>query len=235
MTHPPAGPSKSQANRAGKIIRADLRREVVEPGRLDEAFLVLLAFRAAHQYPLIKATVGLRSIVKTEGCRVEVSQRLKRGPTIVNKISRESTLPLGNMQDIGGCRAVLANVDELRRVERRLKKNRPPLNVYDYIAIPRSSGYRGVHVIVEYDGRKIEVRLRTPAMHEWAIAIERLGGRLQEDLKSGRGPSEVLELMGVISEAMALEERGATVDDALASRIEQLHAKAQPWLGGTAS
>lgn len=235
MPHPSPGPTKSQVNRAGRTIRAAMRGDAVEGDQFLEAYRVLLAFRAAHQYPLVKATMGLRSMVRTEGCRVEVSQRLKRAPTILDKIHREPTLQLGNMQDIGGCRAVLANVDELRRVERRLKRNRPPVHTSDYIASPRASGYRGVHVVVEYDNRRIEVQLRTPAMHEWAIAVERLGGRLQEDLKSGRGPTELLELMEAISAAMALEEQGVTVDDGLALRVQELRARAQPWLGGTAS
>lgn len=70
------------------------------------------------------------------------------------------------MQDIGGCRAVLASIDEVRRVEARLRKSRPPVGYSDYVTTPRSSGYRGVHLVVVYDGRRIEVQLRTLVMHE---------------------------------------------------------------------
>jgi putative GTP pyrophosphokinase len=235
VPYPTGGPSKSQANRAGRIVRAALRGEAVDEERLHAALDVLYAFRAAHQYPLTKATMGLRSMVKTEGCRVEVSQRLKRAVTIMNKLYREPTMQLGNMQDIGGCRAVLADIDELRRVERRIRKRRPPVEAYDYVTAPRSSGYRGVHLVVLYDNRRIEVQLRTPAMHAWAIAVERLGGRLQEDLKSGIGPQPVLDLLEAVSEAMALEERDERVDDALTSRIDDLRARAAPWIGGRTS
>ena len=69
-------------------------------------------------------------------------------------------MQLANMQDIGGCRSVLRSIDEVRRVQRRLVRNRPPIRVTNYIDEPRDSGYRGVHVIVEYDGRAIEVQLR---------------------------------------------------------------------------
>lgn len=200
--------------------------------KADEAMAVLLAYRAVHQVPLTKATMGLRSMVKTAGCRVDVSQRLKRASTILDKLQREPTMQLGNMQDIAGCRAVLADVDEVRRVERRLRKTRPPLDVTDYITAPRESGYRGVHVIVAYDERAIEVQLRTRVMHEWAIAVERLGGRLDEDLKSGRGPKPVLALLSVISEAMALEEEGRPVEDDLLSEMDRLRAAARPWIGG---
>lgn len=203
---------------------------------LQAAFRTMFRRRAAHQYSLAKATMGLRSMVRTEGCPVEVSQRLKRAVTIVNKLVREPTLALATMQDIGGYRALFGTVAELRRVEHRLKKNRPPLRYSDYIVEPRSSGYRAVHVVVQYpdewaEHRAIEVQLRTRSMHEWAIAVERLSGQHRVDLKSGQGPAELLNLLGVVSEAMALEEAGKPVPDELMKRITELRAAAVPYLG----
>ena len=80
----------------------------------------------------------------------------------------------------------------------------------------------------------IEVQLRARVMHSWAIAVERLGGRLQEDLKSGKGPIEVLEFLGAVSEAMAIEECGDDVDANLIGEINRLRVRAGQWLGGTA-
>jgi ppGpp synthetase/RelA/SpoT-type nucleotidyltranferase len=146
-------------------------------------------------------------------------------------------MALSTMQDIGGCRAVLDSIEEVRRVEQRLRKNRPPLRVRDYIATPRSSGYRGVHVIITYpdylgQDRAIEVQLRTQTMHEWAITVERWGGRLQHDLKSGEGPPQVLDLFSSISEAMAIEEEGGTVSEDLLDQMRALRARAVPYLTG---
>jgi len=229
-------PSKSQVNKAGRTLRYWARGEPVDADELDAARTVLLAYRAGHQYALGKATMDLRSMVKTEGCAVEVSQRLKRVPTIIDKLRREPTLALANMQDIGGCRSVLQGIPELRRVQRRLAKNRKPIRVNDYITDPRLSGYRGVHVIVEYDHRMIEVQLRTRVMHEWAVTVERLSGRLHADLKSSEGPEEVLLLLGLISEAMAAEEEGETVTQATLDKMGELRTAALPFLtGGTQS
>lgn len=141
-------------------------------------------------------------------------------------------MQLSTMQDIGGCRAVLETVEQVRRVERRLRKNRPPYRVADYITDPRVSGYRGVHVIVDYDGRSIEVQLRTRVMHEWAIAVERFSGRIGRDLKSGIGPQPVLDWLSAVSEAMATEERGATVSPEFADTIVTLRGRAVPYLQG---
>lgn len=227
-----AAPSKSQVNKAGKTLRALTRGDLVANAAHREAMKTLWAHRAAYQYPLQKATMGLRSMVKTERCQVEVSQRLKRVPTIIDKLHREPTMQLANIQDIAGCRSVLDTVDEVRRVQHRLIRNRPPLRVNDYITTPRSSGYRGVHVIVQYDGRAVEVQLRTRVMHEWAITVERLSGRMHVDLKSGIGPDPVLDLLRAISSAMALEEVGETVDDALLAHIDTLRQAALPFLTG---
>ncbi len=211
-----------------------MRKEPVTEAALVEAIVAVQEFRAAHRVPLTKANMGLRSMVTSEGCRVEVTQRLKRLRTIFEKVGiRETTLPLWSMQDIAGCRAVLDSVDEVRRVQKRLMKNRPPVRVDDYVAAPKASGYRSVHVIVRYDERTIEVQLRTRVMHDWAVAVERLGGRLDVDLKGGIGPPEVLSLWGASSGAMAIEEAGGTDANALEGRIDRLRQDALPYLGGS--
>jgi hypothetical protein len=69
-------------------------------------------------------------------------------------------------------------------------------------------------------------------MHEWAITVERLSGRMHVDLKSSMGPDPVLDLLRVISSAMAREEAGETVDDALLARINTLRQTALPFLAG---
>lgn len=123
------------------MLRRWARGELLSSDDHDRALAVLLDHRADHRVPLTKATMGLRSVVRSEQCVVEVSQRLKRVPTILDKLVREPTMQLANMQDIGGCRAVLNSIDEVHRVRRRLGKNRPPLRVSDYIArhVPRGT------------------------------------------------------------------------------------------------
>jgi len=202
---------------------------------ISAALDVLVAHRAAHAMPLRKADMGLRSMVRSEGADIEVSQRLKRLPKIVEKLGREPTLSLAKMQDIAGCRAVLNSIDEERRVQARLVAHRPPISVSDYVATPRSSGYRGVHVIVEYDGRPVEVQLRTRVMHEWAITVERVSARIAVNLK-GDGEHAVQQLLQAASEAMAIEERGGTVGGSLMERMEELRRRAAPYLepGGRA-
>lgn len=146
-------------------------------------------------------------------------------------------MDLARMQDIGGCRAVLDDVGELRQVQRRLEAGNGFVKVTDYIMNPRDSGYRGVHVIMEYSDRdttslrRIEVQLRTRVMHDWAIAVEQLSSRMGGDLKSGIGPQEVLTWLSLVSEAMAIEETGETVPAALVGRLDLARAAAGQYVG----
>ena len=117
-----------------------MRRETILDSEPETAIRVALRYRTAHQLPLTKANNGLRSMVRTEGCQVEVCQRLKRFRTILDKLVREPNLPLSSMQDIAGVSAVLNSIDEARRVEARPKHNRPVVGYSDYISSPRKSG-----------------------------------------------------------------------------------------------
>jgi len=226
--------TKAQVNKAGRTIRGKMRGEPVSQDDFQWALGMLRKFRAAHRIPLTKATMGLRSAVVAQGCRMEVTQRLKRATTILDKLVREPTMAFSTMQDIGGCRAVLGTLDEVRQVQQRLMKRggRFPERIYDYISTPRESGYRGVHAIVQYDNRKIEIQLRTRVMHEWAIYVELLSAQLQFDLKGAQGPREVLEWLEAVSRAMALEEKGIVVDRALVDQISELRETGTTYLEG---
>ena len=224
-------PSNSQVKKAGRTFRRVGRGEDVPSDELEAAVAVVQAFRRAHAGPLATANNGLRSMVRTEGCRVEVTQRLKRFVTIYDKVKREPTLDLSRMQDIGGVRAVLDSIEEIRRVESRLRRTRPVRGYADYVTTPRESGYRGVHVIVDYGGRQIEVQLRTRAMHAWALTVENQTSRIGINLKRD-GTHDIQLLMAEISKAVALEEVGTPVPGDLLSEIDRLRKLALPHLEG---
>lgn len=235
---PVSAPSNSQVNKAGKTLRRWFRGDAEHRnGHLDEAVAArdtVEAFRAAHAAPLVTANNGLRSMLRSEDCPVEVSQRLKRMNTIIDKVVyREPTMALAKMQDIGGVRAVVADVDQIHRVEARIRKNREVVGYSDYIAEPRPSGYRGIHVIVRYGqgDRQIEVQLRTRTMHEWAITVERLGGNLGQNFKQD-GDTPVQRFMAAVSEAMAFEERGDEPPIDLVRTIEELRNVVTPLIHG---
>jgi hypothetical protein len=72
---------------------------------------------------------------------------------------------------------------------------------------------------------------RTQVQHEWAITVERVGGRIGADLKSGHGPQEVLGFFEEASRAMAIEESGGTPSEALVSEVRRLRSRAEASMG----
>lgn len=211
-------PSKSQVKKAGSTIRKCMRGDLDDKAAFQHAIEVMDAWRRSHYQPLVTANNGLRSMARTVSVPAEVTQRLKRRQTILDKLKREPTLDLSRMQDFGGCRAVVNDMAELRRLEARLVKNRKPVGYADYTVTPRSSGYRGVHVIVEYQERLVEVQLRTNWMHEWALSAEYYSGLLGENLKQD-GSHPIQLFLASASDIMALR----AVGDPIPSELAELH------------
>ena len=226
--------SKRGIDRAGKLLRDALVGEapVLSGYELEEAAAVVEGFRAAHSVPLLKARMGLRSCVRSEGLEaVEFGQRLKRMPTIIDKLRRLPTMKLSSMQDIGGCRAVFSTQAEVAQVQERFMRNSLRRNgtddaVRDYVTTPRSSGYRGVHVLTRYDGRRIEVQLRTDVQHQWAKLVEELVVLTGVDYKSSDGSEIVHRWLRKLSEGSALTEAGWPVGEGFDQEYDSLYKAA---------
>src|SRR5690348_9890038 len=104
-------------------------------------------------------------------------------------------MKLSQMQDIGGCRAVVASLSDVSRLVKHYKASdmkHKLLNEDDYITAPRKSGYRSYHLIYRYfsdkksshNGLRIEVQIRSQLQHAWATAVETVGTFIRQALKS---------------------------------------------------
>jgi hypothetical protein len=184
---------------------------VDRPGgaRHADAYDVVNEFRSTFQRPLDKVTIQLRRFVGYEcSADVVVAQRLKRLPTTLNKLGRQPSMDVTRMQDIGGCRAVLSTRAEIDAVLGRIGTHWKIADVYNYIDTPKASGYRAMHVVVVRDDRLIEIQLRTPGQHQWAVAVERIAPRIGASVKDGEGPPELLAFFALAARGIALEEAG---------------------------
>jgi hypothetical protein len=193
-------PTKGTIDRAGAyLVGVSNDTAEFDVAKYIEAYEVLDAFRADHQGPMTQVANGLRSIVRT-ATHIDpvVSQRLKRGPRIVRKLTRMDKSNLARLEDIGGCRAVVQNLGELEAVRERIEqaweqRNQQIRRRRDYIAETPPSGYRAAHWVVERGGRRIEVQVRTRLQQQWANAVEIADARLKLTLKDGVGPPSMLE------------------------------------------
>lgn len=144
---------------------------------------------------------------------VEALLRLKLEPTgrpakstesLVEKLRRES-IRLVQVQDIAGCRVVVADMTEQDQLVTRLCSIFPGASVVDRRLNP-SYGYRAVHVIPEIAGKLIEIQVRTSMQHLWAETSERLSDQIDKDLKYGGGPEDFRYLLAESSGVVAQYE-----------------------------
>lgn len=140
---------------------------------------------------------------------------LKRMPRIVEKLHRHPRMRLSQMQDVGGCRAILRDELAIREVLAGIVRNWDVMTVDDYILNPKPDGYRAVHVIVRKSGVPIEVQLRTPGQQDWADEVERLDGLLPVAVKDGEGTPQVVRYLQVLAEIIRTVEAGEVVDNSV--------------------
>jgi hypothetical protein len=170
-----------------------------------------------HHGPLLKQfDVGLRTRLRGIDDLALVGQRLKRTPSIVSKLRKMQTLKLPNMQDIGGIRSVVANMDAVRTLELALKTPDAPFelaNRVDHIANPKNSGYRSLHLVYRNGAPppgngtfQLELQIRTRLQHAWATAVETVDAFQQQALKAGAGRPEWQDYFFWVSGAFAYYE-----------------------------
>ena len=221
--------SKGQVDRAGKVLCRALVGVAPLPSwdEITHATSVVEAYRRAHSIPMLSARMGLQSCIYSEAVGpVELTQRLKRMPTVIDKLRRLETMKLSNMQDIGGCRAVFSSQEEITRVQDRFTSNSRRRNeredkVRDYVANPRDSGYRAVHIWTRYRGHRVEVQLRTELQHRWAELVEDISVLTSIDYKSGDGHRDVHRWLHSLSEAYEMIEN----DEPIPSEFQRDYAE----------
>lgn len=238
--------SRTRVAKAGREvarhIQGGLGSTTIEIKRaLVDDISVINNFRASHAFPLNTFQIALRSKAREIDSNSIVAQRLKRMPTIIDKLRRFPDMNLSRMQDIGGCRAVLETIDgayelaenfESRRVSHILH------NKKDYIQDPKNSGYRGIHLIYKYVSERnntynnlnVEVQIRSRLQHAWATAVETAGMLLKQQLKSSQGEKEWLEFFQYASSAISYIEgtppyHGSMSSPEVTSNLEMLANK----------
>jgi ppGpp synthetase/RelA/SpoT-type nucleotidyltranferase len=145
------------------------------------------------------------AVIKRIADRGEVrSARIKTTQSIAEKLGRES-IRLSQMQDIAGCRVIVANVAEQDRFVQSILTELATSYVTDRREKP-SFGYRAVHVIAEVSGRPVEIQVRTWLQHLWAQISEKLSDVLDSAIKHGGGPELVRGFLAKISEKIAVHE-----------------------------
>jgi ppGpp synthetase/RelA/SpoT-type nucleotidyltranferase len=223
--------SKSAVNRAGNTLRlARSEPSLIAPELKFEATKIVEDFRRGFSYPMEKVNNGLRTWVSQISEPVLVTQRLKRMSQIVHKLERMPTTNLARLEDIGGCRVILNPPEKIDWLVEKINSVWDVVRVHDYVAEPKSSGYRAQHLIVERDEHRIEVQIRTIGQQGWANVVEKIAARYQLPLKDEVGPSEVLEWLRLAAERIALRDQGKLIPASLNKSIDEAMITALLWM-----
>ncbi len=135
-----------------------------------------------------------------------IKSRVKTPVSIYEKLKRKG-VPFSlenienNISDIAGVRAICSFVDDIYMLADCLKKQ-DDVNVLvekDYISVPKDSGYRSLHLIIEVpifltdekEMMKVEVQFRTIAMDFWASLEHKM--KYKKDIENADLISEDLK------------------------------------------
>ena len=210
------GGSKSRVNRAGQNVARNAATE--------EDLEIIDEWRSAHRAVLNTFQAILR--IRTRSTGIVVAQRHKRKSTIFGKLRRFPGMQLARMDDIAGCRLIFKNEKSLIAFRRQLHKARfnhrlrHAPDKYDYITSPKSTGYRGIHDVYEYDvnsaagrelrGLLVEIQYRTLIQHAWATTVEVIGFITESQPKFEQGDSRYQTAMAYASEILARAHESRT-------------------------
>lgn len=200
---------KSKVNGAGAKIRDGIA------SYSDD--IIIEEWRAAHRKVLNTFQEILRR--RTRYSKAMVAQRHKRRNTIYGKLERFPQMQLSRMDDVAGCRIIFPTLEELYSFREELHharfkhQRKNDIDKYDYIKIPKDTGYRGIHDVYSYDvnseagknlkGLLVEIQYRTNIQHAWATAVEVIGFITESQPKFEEGDKRYQKAMALASEILA--------------------------------
>lgn len=228
--------SKNELKKAGKSLSSDLIWSQETHLEHVRVFKIAYDWRNSHAYPLHKVRLELMANIRKGKKKGITAARMKRMASIRRKL-RLLTIKLDQMQDIAGCRAIMQSLPEMRQLIDLFHEGTKSGSIRgdtDYVANPRLTGYRGHHFIIEFkasndneaqfNGRRVEIQIRTKLQHAWSTAVEAVGLVRNEELKSGEGSEDWLRFFALMSSEFAIEEGcpivPGTPDNALERRKE---------------
>lgn len=184
-----------------------------------EIFSIANSWRDSHFLPMRSVRFSVGHHMRALRLKGDMASRPKRIASIRRKL-RESTTNLDTMNDIGGCRAIMADIKGVRSLLASMRDKFPHdihSREFNYIDEPKPDGYRSHHIVFKYrprdadteafEGRRIELQVRTRLQHSWATAVEAVGLFRGQDLKHGKGDQDWLRLFELMSAEFAHVEQ----------------------------
>jgi ppGpp synthetase/RelA/SpoT-type nucleotidyltranferase len=184
--------SKTQIDRLGDRLKKN---------DIEEADLRLLDLYRRSFAPAYEFVVGA---IRKELTLEPTGRPSKTTTSISDKLRRES-IRLTQIQDIAGCRLIVADIATQNTVIQSLSELFEHTAIVDRRERP-SHGYRTVHVIVKIEGVAIEVQVRTLLQQLRAELSEKLSDIFDSSIKYGGGEKLIKTVLDETSSAIAKGE-----------------------------
>jgi len=226
--------SKSTVDRYGALLVSD---EELTDDLFVQCCKVVLNWRSSHAMPLLTFRMHLTKRARKVEPNAIIAQRLKRFSSIMNKLAREPNMKLSQMQDLGGCRAIMSDIDSLQRIYERYRnanddfvQSRGGMKCFNYLEKPKVDGYRGIHLVGRYsaraqkneawNGHRIEIQLRTKLQHAFATTVETVTAFTRSPLKFGGGPEQWRRFFSLMGSALAIREDTPLVEGTPTNHVQ---------------
>lgn len=166
--------SNSQYAKLGDRIRKD----ITNISKSDYEMLQYL--RTSYKEPLSIIFRHIENLAHNIDNNCVCTYRVKRIESIISKLLRFPEMCVNRAEDIAGCRCIMSSDNAVYALYNRILKKQDKLpfeikgKVNDYIANPKHSGYKSLHlnVVLKNDNRRIEIQLRSIEQHNWATLVE---------------------------------------------------------------
>ena len=148
----------------------DLSFKVLNPEARSSIIRRFITLQRETGDVIHKITADIRTELDKAGIEADVFGRAKKPHSIWRKM-KEKELAFSRLSDIYGFRVITRSDADCYRVLGVIHQRwrAVPGRFKDYISQPKSNGYRSIHTTVSgRDGKRVEVQIRTRAMHEVA-------------------------------------------------------------------
>jgi ppGpp synthetase/RelA/SpoT-type nucleotidyltranferase len=224
--------SKGQLDKAGEVLRGDRMVPAFET-----AYDVLAVYRQLFSKPMQLVNNRARQIIQKYLPELKpqhyiIAQRHKTLYSTILKLDRFKAR-LSQIQDIGGVRVILPDVDSVKRFCKFFPGQSKtvrllPDKTKNYISTPKDDGYRGIHLLLELDNKKpelanistvvVELQVRTNLQHYWATAVEVAGVMNQKGYKTGDWDEDWKQFFTQVAYLFAC--RDEPTNDSVASQLD---------------
>lgn len=200
--------TKGQIRKLGENIR--INTKIISNENLE----LLQKYRTSYKETLSLVFTRLTSLTKSVYTESILSYRIKRIDSIIRKLERKPKMQLDRMWDIVGCRCILKNEKQIRKLEGRIKDHFFVIEnqTRDYYNRENSTGYKSLHLYIKLNENHpnvIEVQLRTKDDHNWATLVEITDLLLDDNAKEAEDYTKTKfgEFHKILSKKSNLDEK----------------------------